>query len=601
MIKLITVVVILGWAWTGTVGANPCEGSERQFERHENCTMYYSCVNGVAHPMTCPSQYPIFNLEGQMCDAGNPDECVNCPAQGVHRFPVPNTCDRFILCVSGVQSQDQCPTGLQFDHVKEQCNLASVVGCAADITCSPTDDPASPTLIPHPHDCTVYFICVAGEPIKQVCPEGTEFNGNHCDMPENAECPPATGSKVNFPFPHYSKASVESEKCSGNVGIKYIPDSEDCMYYYMCMNDKAVRYSCEKGLIFDEELLKCDNPESAVCIRDKAVETNPCLGNTGVNYTPHPSVCSKYYLCMTEMKYEVSCPDDSLFDSISRKCQSRSKATCYSQQTISKEIGSPCIGNQGVNNFPHESDCTQFYMCMVETEHIVACPDGNLFDTKTNRCQTASEATCYSQPSDEQTTTTSIPTTTVSNRCAGNQGVNNFPHEGDCTQFYMCMVETEHTVACPEGNLFDIKTNRCQIASEATCYSPSPDTTTITTITPSTTTVATTTDTQHISEAPTPSPATSPIPTAPTPGSSTVPPPPPSSTMIPTVWTTPSTNPPGLFCAPDSVYYRPHPICSKFYRCVYGKLYELDCPQNQHWNQAREYCDHIWNVSCTSQ
>lgn len=327
------------------------------------------------------------------------------------------------------------------------------------------------------------------------------------------------------------------------------------------MNDKAIRTSCETGLIFDEKSLKCGTPESAICIRSKTGESNPCEGNTGLSYAPHPNDCDKYYLCMAEMKYEVSCPDDLIFDSNSKKCQTRSNSTCNSQQTISKDIESPCAGIQGTTNIAHKSDCSQYYMCMSGAEYSLTCPEGNLFDITTSRCQIASEATCYSQPSDT-TTISTLSTTTPSST-----------------------------------TMKDATTAATTIVATTTGATTTVATTTTTT--GDTSTVATTTDSQHIPEAPTPSPATSPIPTAPTPGPTTVTLVP--STIIPPVSTTASTNPPGLFCSPDAVYYRPHPICSKFYRCVYGKVYVLDCPQNQHWNQAREYCDHIWNVNCASQ
>lgn len=184
------------------VYGNPCEGRDSGFVAHADCTRYYSCVNGVAHELQCPAVFPIFRPDTEMCDEGNPDECVVCPVTGLHRFPVPNSCTKFILCVNGVQSQHECRNGLVFDTALQECNLAANAPPCAHVTCPANDDPANPTFIRHPTNCQIYFICVGGVPKEQTCPADTAFNPDTrvCDLQSQVQCPTTLVTIFNKPY-----------------------------------------------------------------------------------------------------------------------------------------------------------------------------------------------------------------------------------------------------------------------------------------------------------------------------------------------------------------------------------------------------------------
>lgn len=45
----------------------------------------------------------------------------------------------------------------------------------------------------------------------------------------------------------------------------------------------------------------------------------------------------------------------------------------------------------------------------------------------------------------------------------------------------------------------------------------------------------------------------------------------------------------------------PHPTdCGRFLKCHLGNAYEVSCPNGQHWNAARNFCDSIQNAGCVS-
>lgn len=54
-----------------------------------------------------------------------------------------------------------------------------------DVVCYPGDN-----LLPDPYDCTRFYQCVHGRPVRMSCPAGLVFNADLsvCDWPRNYEC-----------------------------------------------------------------------------------------------------------------------------------------------------------------------------------------------------------------------------------------------------------------------------------------------------------------------------------------------------------------------------------------------------------------------------
>ncbi|XP_055620286.1 chondroitin proteoglycan-2-like [Toxorhynchites rutilus septentrionalis] len=94
----------------------------------KRCNVYYSCNNGVAISMSCPSGYH-YNAGRQICDRPISAGCVICPPTGFKNIPVAGACRKFIQCVQGVATERECPKGLLFDPYYGQCNLEQNVKC----------------------------------------------------------------------------------------------------------------------------------------------------------------------------------------------------------------------------------------------------------------------------------------------------------------------------------------------------------------------------------------------------------------------------------------------------------------------------------------
>jgi len=100
-------------------------------------------------------------------------------------YPHPLDCSKYIGCYGGEMSAHyQCPPPLLFDPVIGNCNFPAFIDC--DLSCDGKLD----GLYPHPHDCSLYIICNAGEPHVYWCPSPLLFNREirRCDVPQNVEC-----------------------------------------------------------------------------------------------------------------------------------------------------------------------------------------------------------------------------------------------------------------------------------------------------------------------------------------------------------------------------------------------------------------------------
>lgn len=49
---------------------------------------------------------------------------------------------------------------------------------------------------------------------------------------------------------------------------------------------------------------------------------------------------------------------------------------------------------------------------------------------------------------------------------------------------------------------------------------------------------------------------------------------------------------------PEFAVHLPHPQCTKFYKCSNGVPYELECPDELHFNQDKSVCDWPIDAGC---
>ncbi|KZC09154.1 Peritrophin-1, partial [Dufourea novaeangliae] len=135
------------------------------------------------------------------------------------QFPSSKSCANYLNCWDGVVIEQTCPDGLLFNAVSLVCDYDYNVNCGDRPL--PTPKPPLPngsTLCPDPNgryrsatNCSEFYVCVFGKPIKFSCPRGLVYNDvlNVCDYPYNVDCkgaatpkptpPPQTVSPITLP------------------------------------------------------------------------------------------------------------------------------------------------------------------------------------------------------------------------------------------------------------------------------------------------------------------------------------------------------------------------------------------------------------------
>ncbi|XP_053686184.1 location of vulva defective 1-like [Sabethes cyaneus] len=270
---------------------------------------------------------------------------------------------------------------------------------------------------------------------------------------------------------------------------------------------------------------------------------NPCAYNSGVIFVPNLVNCNQYYACMNEQAFPMFCDSGLTFDIYANRCrQSTLVDACTENLSVLPSImekDNPCMDNEGIKLVSDLEDPSSFYICVGESPVRFTCNGGTVFDLSSRDCITVSflptTQAVESTTSTESISSGTAPTTTLA----------------DISTTTIEEISASTTSTVPSES--PITDTTLSVGSSSTTISP-------------TTTITTTTTTSRT-----------------------------SSTSVPPT-TTPTAD--ALHCSVQQNTFLPHPDCSKFYQCFYGYLFVISCPQNQYWNQDREFCDYFGNVIC---
>jgi hypothetical protein len=114
------------------VSSNPCEGNVgNKFVPGSLCDDYYTCADDVATQNKCPAGL-YFDVVRQMCNFADQVLCDGTnPCAGIagNSFVPGSNCDEYYTCVDGVAHPHTCPDGYFFDVSQKNCNHADLVTC----------------------------------------------------------------------------------------------------------------------------------------------------------------------------------------------------------------------------------------------------------------------------------------------------------------------------------------------------------------------------------------------------------------------------------------------------------------------------------------
>ncbi|CAB3236331.1 unnamed protein product [Arctia plantaginis] len=370
-------------------------------------------------------------------------------------------------------------------------------------------------LIPHETDCSRFYQCDHGRKVLQSCAAGTLFDSvsRRCTWPWAARChiasPPSTTTTTTTQAPFLPNG------CPSDFNVHLLlPHGTDCSKYYQCSNGEKIARSCGPGMLFDNNLGRCNLEQYAECADGATTSTaapttttaspttpvqqflpNGCPADHNIHLLlPHEYDCAKYYSCSNGQKTEMSCAPGTLFDFERQICNFPIFVTCHTSTTQTPSTSTPgtdflpngCPANVHIHYLlPHDSDCAKFYQCDHGQKVERSCAAGTWFDYNLQVCNhihlvncvlgsSSTTSTVSTIPPGTVTTTTKAPSTTTEtstttpgtdflpNGCPANVHIHYLlPHDSDCAKFYQCDHGQKVERSCAAGTWFDYNLQVC--------------------------------------------------------------------------------------------------------------------------------------------
>ncbi|XP_037904523.1 mucin-5B-like, partial [Hermetia illucens] len=195
--------------------------------------------------------------------------------------------------------------------------------------CDPHVNPFKTTFIPHPSDCSKFFMCQFGRSHETKCPVGLHFNieSSKCDYPALAKCKLIPSGSAAPPIcPMFG------------FETKGIP--KICSKYIECVHGRPYVRSCPASLFWSETGKRCDYAHKSECMKGNSV-VSPGGDENEVTYTPdcphvldkdsfvaHPSDCTKYFQCWNGNAFVRHCPSGLHWNAVTNRCDWPFRANC---------------------------------------------------------------------------------------------------------------------------------------------------------------------------------------------------------------------------------------------------------------------------------
>nr|XP_042900434.1 peritrophin-1-like [Parasteatoda tepidariorum] len=188
-------------------------------------------------------------------------------------FQNSSNCSTFYMCNGGEYHLQECPRGLHFNSKKTECTFPKYANCKTN-------------------------------------------NKNTFSGKEEKPKPPPTQS---------ARRNAKSKYCPKMDGI--FENEANCSSFYFCVNGMAYLQECPQGLVFDIRNIKCDLPKVVGCKPPPGImSVLTCPKETGI--FRHPTECGTFFLCQRNRAYKYECPEGLVFDYFDKKCVYSSNIKC---------------------------------------------------------------------------------------------------------------------------------------------------------------------------------------------------------------------------------------------------------------------------------
>ncbi|XP_077287959.1 uncharacterized protein LOC143912546 [Arctopsyche grandis] len=621
---------------------SPCSGITVGLVPHEtDCTKFYFCSDGIQTQYDCP--------DGQEFDE-NSGGCADITGSGCTSTITPTTENIGTdgTTIEAPTTEDPVIDGTtDVTPSTEDTEITTMEYSTGPQSSTTQKSPCSGIMVgfvPHESDCTKYYFCVAGAALERQCPDGQEFDedaegcvaitGSGCtstitpttedletdgttNETPTTEDPATDGTTDETPttedpetttmeYSTEQQSSTTQKSICSETQSGAVPHECDCTKYYLCTNGIPQEFQCSDGQEFDEDITECVDITGSGCTTTIFPTTEDLETDGTTNETPTT---------------EDPATDGTTDETSSTEDPETTTMEYSTEQQSSTTQKSLCSGII-VGFVPHESDCTKYYFCVAGTAQERQCPDGQEFDEDAEGCVAITGSGCTStitpttedletdgttnetptteDPATDGTTdetpTTEDPetatmeysteqqsSTTQKSICSETQS-GAVPHESDCTKYYLCTNGIPQEFQCSDGQEFDEDITECVDITGSGC------TTTIVPTTEDLETDGTTNETPTTED-----PATD--------GTTDET----SSTEDPETTTMEysteqqSSTTQKLICSEIEFGAVPHESdCTKYYICMNGIPYELQCPSGHKFDANAKQCVELKGDRCSS-
>ncbi|KAH8278299.1 hypothetical protein KR044_010354, partial [Drosophila immigrans] len=426
-----------------------------------DCNAYINCTFGWPVLNYCERD-KVFNELLLICDTPDTAECEPLPLPST--TPEPSTKPP----TSTVE-----PSTTTVEPLTTTVEPSTTETTAADVECGPPPLGVEPDYCWHLgngfyeylFDCSAYISCRNGCSDLAYCIPGKLFNPllHICDTPNSVTCNPqpypTTSTEGSTPhttttlMPSDSTTTsppetttlppdVDANSCEGLPDYSRLPIASNCSQFVQCKDNEVILGHCSNGLLFNPDLLICDDADDVLCYGDRT--TSAATTTTPATTTTTTTVAT----------------------------------------TTTAGPAQLCEGQSVGDSFPYVEDCTQYILCLGDGKYYLAPCAGGYYDPKTGSCgPNVSPTACKEKDSTTTTpaTTRTTPSTTTAvtpstprpvapdGICAGRSDGEMIAYPNDCSKYIVCVSPIPIGFYCLEGSFFSAERQQCVRYEDSDC------------------------------------------------------------------------------------------------------------------------------------
>lgn len=190
-----------------------------------------------------------------------------------------------------------------------------------------------------------------------------------CFDPINKAC-----SVAACTAPKPKDEDIAKEICKQLGTSERIP-SVDCGHFWICLEHmEPVYVSCPQGKHFSRSEQDCISPALAKCSTPEKLCESSHSSYAAEN-------CNEFYGCANKKLVKRSCGYGEAYNALTASCEKDIKNSCgvYSKPD--------CTNPANANAYFAHSDCSRFYICVLNQVYEGKCADGYGFDSLSSNCK----------------------------------------------------------------------------------------------------------------------------------------------------------------------------------------------------------------------